>query len=400
MLRILPPLLIEGNYKASGWKPLLLMYMQNEQLEILGTLAGGVAHDLNNILTSVLGHISLLREAIATSNNDAQQDSLNSIEDGTKKAASVIRQILSFTRGGSDTEDKTIKLNQVLTDCLSLLNVAVPKNISIELLNPSDDIYIFANEGKISQLVLNLAINARDALDKGGQIKIKLDLVDIKNWDIPEGLYGRITVSDNGVGISQDVLQNIWVPFFTTKIERGTGLGLYNVKSIVESYKGKVTVDSQEGQGTTFTVFLPVITDAAANSIVKKEVSPVKIKQGDGKKILVVEDEEIVRTVLQKSLEHLGYSTDIARDGFEAITLFQENPKNYSLVILDMMMPKMSGDELFYKLREIDNSIPVLIASGYSSEGRAQALVKDGACGFIQKPFGIEELAETIQKIM
>ena len=196
------------------------------------------------------------------------------------------------------------------------------------------------------------------------------------------------------------MLERIFEPFFTTKDQRGTGLGLATVHSIVKAHRGGIRVDSKVGQGTLFEVFLPLSSgDDAELSEQADEQQEGELPTGS-ECILVVDDEESVRTVMQRSLEHLGYDVVIAENGSDALQSFRSETSKFSLVIIDMIMPEMPGDELFYKLKEVNASIPVLIASGYSSDGRTRACLNDGALGFIQKPFAVEELAFEVRRCL
>jgi signal transduction histidine kinase/CheY-like chemotaxis protein len=342
------------------------------QLALLGHLSGGVAHDLNNILTGVLGHLSLLRGALSE-----EHPSLVAAEEGARRACSTAQQVLEFVRGQGASQE-VVDLKQVIERLTGLLEVSLPKNITLKTsLGPA---CVVVNEGELSQAIINLALNARDAMPVGGELFIHCEERD-----------GRavVIVRDTGTGIPDEVVPKLFEPFFTTK-ESGTGLGLSNVRRAVERNGGEISFSTSPNRGTEFRISLPL--SQLGPSARKEEISSTQ----EGERVLVVEDEETVRIVMQRSLEQLGYQVDAAASGNEALQEFQLKP--YDLVVLDIMMPEMPGDELFKKLRAIDPEIPVLIASGYSSDSRTKKMLQAGRCGYIQKPFGVEDLAAEVRR--
>lgn len=370
---------------------------RQQRLESLGSLAGGIAHDLNNVLTGVLGHVSYLRLSLPP--RGIHSESLVAIEDGARRAASMTHQILEFARG-TGSEQRGVNLSLVVSAGVNLLRAALPKNVELEVHGSEVDITVFGDESQLSQLVMNLAVNARDALPLGGTIVLTLDLVELDGVDkaLVPGTYAKLEIQDNGIGIPDDIKDRIFEPFFTTKTEGGTGLGLSTVFAIVQRHCGLIEVESKEGAGTIFRVLLPVYT--STESLAKPE-SPAESNLPTGsERILVVDDEESVRLVIQRSLEHLGYRVDIAASGVEALQRYSEKKTEYKLIILDMMMPQMPGDELFGKLRTLDPQVPVLIASGYSSDHRTKAILDAGGRGFIKKPFAVEELAREVRRCL
>ncbi len=356
----------------------------SRQLSLLGHLTGGVAHDLNNTLTGVLGHLSLLRQTLGP---DAMNPSLIAAEDGARKACATAHQILEFVRGG-ERHRETVDLGEIVRKVTRLLGISFQKNIVIH--TELENVPIFGNESEISQLLINLAINARDAMPSGGKLSIALR----KLPDLIDGVeHAVLSVSDTGQGIPEEVRSRVFEPFFTTKRGgKGTGLGLSNVKKSVESLGGSVRFDSAVGSGTTFEVQFPL----SSTQPLQREQIAVAISEAE--QILIAEDEETVRIVMQRSLEHLGYTVQIACNGREAIEVFNRSPDLFDLVILDVMMPEMPGDELFFKLREIRPDIPILIASGYASDLRTRKMLDAGCCGYIHKPFGVEDLASEVRR--
>lgn len=374
---------------------------QGEQLKSLGAIAGGVAHDLNNILTGILGHVSYLRLALPP--HGVHSESLVAIEDGARRAAEMTQKIVDFVRC-QESPMQRMSLRRVVAQAVSLIQPALSKAISLEFVGPEHDGYILGEESQISRLVMNLVINARDAILNGGEIKIRLQSVTVnleedEDFELPleSKKFERLSVSDNGVGIPESVREKIFEPFFTTKNQGGTGLGLATVFQIVQAHAGFINVSSKEGKGTTFEVYFPATAAEANDTLIEQRSARAEVPKGT-ERILVVDDEEAVRMVIQRSLEHLGFSVDVAEGGAEAIERYQVQA--YDLVILDMMMPVMAGDEVFERLKKIDPRVKVLIASGYSSDSRARAVFEKGGAGFLQKPFAVEDLAREVRRCL
>lgn len=371
------------------------------KLESLGSLAGGIAHDLNNILTGILGHVSFLR--LSLPQEGSHLDSLVAIEDGARRAAAMTNQILGFAREGQ-IESRPVNLSLVVAAGVNLLRGALPKNIQLNVIQGESDIFVDGDESRLTQLFMNLAVNARDAVPNGGTINIRLERVQmpggVPKVNLPGGTYAKLSIEDNGMGMPPDIKARIFEPFFTTKNNQGTGIGLATVASIVKAHGGGIYVQSEVGCGTCFEVFLAASAPEQAFETDEDEETAASELPLGNERVLVVDDEEVVRTVIQRSLEHLGYRVDVAKDGADAISRFRHDSKGYALVILDMMMPKMAGDEVFSRLKEIDSGVRVLLVSGYTSEGRAESVLGSGGFGFIQKPFSVEELAREVRRCL
>ena len=377
---------------------------RHRKIEILGTLAGEIAHDLNNILTGILGHVSFLK--LLLSDTGSHVDSLQAIEDSSRKSAKMTQQILEFARGET-IEHEVVDVHKVIDDAVSLFKTTLPSNITLKVVTSEGQVFVSGNETQLSQLVMNLTVNARDAVPNGGSIEIRLDSVKLDrpliavSQQLSPGFYARIAIVDSGMGMSEEVRQRIFEPFYTTKAKRGTGLGLAIVFSAVRAHQGLIRVESEVGHGARFEVYIPL------SGVKEKDRSGVRSESGTtsngnkvergSERILVIDDEETVRIVVQRSLEHLGYHVDAACNGREALEYFGDKLDNYDLIILDMMMPFMSGDEVFFRLKEIKSDIAVLIASGYASDVRTKEVLNAGAKGFIQKPFAVEELAAEVR---
>lgn len=372
---------------------------QQEKLETLGVLAGSVAHDLNNVLTGVLGHVSFLRLSMADGRSIT--DSVYAVEDGARRAASITQKILDFARG-EESAFCPLSLEDLASSSLRFLRTSIPENIKLTLDVRERDVFVLGDRNQLEQVFMNLTLNARDALPKGGEIIVCVDCVAITPENaLPElslepGFHAVVQVRDTGHGIPPEVIAKIFDPFFTTKAKGGTGLGLAIVSSIVKVHGGKIHVESLPDQGTTFSIFIPRCHGGA-----KAASSHTQSTLPEGhERILVVDDEEAVRTIVQRSLEHLGYEVVVARNGIEALESFAVDPGSFKLVIIDMIMPNMAGDELFEQLRTIHEEVPVLIASGYSSDKRTRSILERGGLGFIQKPFAVEELAREVRRCL
>ena len=378
-------------------------HFQKSRYEALGVLSSGVAHDLNNILTAVLGHVSFLKMS------ESDPDSLKAIEDGARKAAALSMQILDYAKG-RNLEVKEVDLIELCSSAINLIQATISDKSKIEFIKPKSDIFVLGEKSQLSQLLLNLLVNAREAFkNEQGLVQVSLSSKQVNEpqivnkQELAPGLYASLIVRDNGIGMKPETISRIFEPFFSSKKRKknssgGTGIGMATVASIISSHRGAILVESEFGIGSSFEVLLPLVSKE--EQVNKKKIAPSSAsKQAvvKGKeRILIVDDEQTVRIVMEKSLEHLGYVVVVAEDGLEALSIFEKD-QDFDLVILDMIMPNLSGDELFYKLREIRSDLKILIASGYSSDARTSAILNDGAVGFIQKPFAVEELSAEVR---
>ncbi len=367
-----------------------------QRLETLGMLAGGVAHDFNNILTGILGHVSYLKTVLPKSGPHVE--SLSAIEDGARKSSAITQQILNFSRFDPSDEASRIDLGQIIKRTASLLRGAISVQYQFEYSVPDEPVWINAVEGKLTQIIANLAINARDAIEINGKIEIKLSVDNSKKAIdklLVNGKEGVVVLSvvDNGCGMTEETQKRIFEPFFSTKKGKGTGLGLATVAAIVQEYGGYITVSSERNVGTNISICLPQDNSESDSEENKEEM---RLPRGD-EKILVIDDEFPVRSVVALSLEHLGYTVVSAASGIEGLELYIANPKDFSLVILDVLMPKMSGDEVFFQMKKINPDVKVLLMSGYTSEDTIKKVLDGGGKDFIQKPFTIQDLAVKVR---
>ena len=373
----------------------------NQRLETLGLLAGGVAHDFNNILTGMLGHVAYLRHVLPQQGDHLE--SLAAIEEGALRASSLTQQILKFSKIDAHETTSKVDVSEVISRVLTLLKSAIPSSVSVEWSNPKSGPAVIASEAQLSQVVINLIVNARDAIKGKGTVSISLidsyppeRTTALFGDEPPAPAYGAIVVKDSGEGMDEEVMAKLFEPYFTTKRERGTGLGLFTVNAIVNQLGGAIEVESARGLGTEFRIVLPVVLDEQPADAPGPAASQGPAR-GNGERILVVDDEYAVRNVLGLSLTHLGYSVETAASGLEALEKFSSDGPPFQLVILDLLMPGLSGEEVFMRLKELHKDVRVLVVSGFSSEGVVDRILEVGGRDFIQKPFSIEVLARKVR---
>jgi PAS domain S-box-containing protein len=377
---------------------LQVQFFHAQKMEALGTLAGGIAHDFNNLLGGILGYVSLLQMGKDEDSQDFKR--LQKIEHQVNSATSLTRQLLGFARGGT-YETRPRDINLIVQSAMELFG-RTKQELEVVLDLEEDACYADCDRGQIEQVLLNLFVNAAQAMPGGGVLTVATrvryhDASITSPCGLAPGWFTELEIRDTGVGMDQATLDRIFEPFFTTrKLGGGTGLGLASVYGIVRNHHGMIRVESQPGAGATFTVSLPLAKLPAA----EPGQAPSRVLRSGGGGILIVDDQEIIRSVGQEMLERLGYEVHAAESGPEGLALFEANPGRIDLVILDMIMPGMSGSETFRRLRELDPRIPVLLASGYSLEGEVAALLASGCNGFIQKPFNASQLSGKIAEIL
>ncbi len=367
------------------------------KMEAIGTLAGGIAHDFNNLLMGIQGYASLA--LLSINQNDPIYEKLKRIEQQVQSGADLTRQLLGFARGGR-YEVKPADINDVIQKTSSMF-ARTKKEITIHMKYEKNLSPVEVDLGQMEQVFMNLYVNAWQAMPGGGNIYLETENVFLNDeqalsYSVKPGKYVKITVTDTGTGMDEKTRKRIFDPFFTTKeMGRGTGLGLATVYGIIKGHKGMINVYSEPSHGTTFTIYLP----ASEKEVVKKETATGKIARGT-ETILLVDDEKMVLEVSKELLESLGYRVYAVGSGQEAIDLFMGKRSEIDLVILDMIMPGISGGETFDRLREINPGIKVLLSSGYSLNGEAQTIMDRGCKGFIQKPFQIEKLSQKVREML
>ncbi len=381
-------------------KKLYEQLVRSQKMEAIGTLAGGIAHDFNNILTGIMGYSDILLNMVKE--GDPFYKPVKIINDAANRGANIVKKILTITKK-ERLEKISTNINQIIRESLDIIERSFPKNIEI-ILNLDENLPItMLDPSQISQVIMNLSINAKDAMPNGGKLIIKTSTVGSENG-VSNGIksdcdakFIKLSISDTGVGMDRDIQKKIFDPFFTTKeTGKGSGLGLYIAHSIINNHGGYINLYSEPNIGTTFNIYIPIVK---SNEI--PQASQTDDLKGQGT-ILVIDDEENVRELCIDLLTPLGYKVLLAKDGFEGIRIFRENKEEISLVILDMIMPKMGGYDVFQSLRNIRQDVPILISSGYSDSGYAgiENLLKEGACGFVQKPFSRQSIGLAIKKIL
>jgi two-component system cell cycle sensor histidine kinase/response regulator CckA len=367
-------------------------------------LSGAVAHDFNNVLTGILGHATYLRAVLA--DNTQVAESLQAIEDGIKKGAAITAQVLQFSKVDVDDKNVQVSLRDVITKTLTLLRKAIPTRLTISTHYDVEDVSVLSSEGQLAQVLVNLVMNARDAIEDKGQLEISLaverelqTLKEVLKTEEPAcPCYAVLSVRDTGTGIEEALLQKIFEPFFTTKQDKGTGLGLYTIAEICKKLGGAIGVRSKVGAGTVVNVYLP-----AQNVSEQQEVSaaaPLETIARGTERILIVDDEMPIRNVLSVSLQHLGYKVTIAASALEALREIQKGGLSFDLIITDMLMPGMSGEEFFFEVRKEYPDAKFLVISGFSAQGSVERMLEAGARGFLPKPFTIEELSTFVRRCL
>ena len=378
-------------------KQLERQLQQAKKMEAIGTLAGGIAHDFNNILMGIMGYTSLLLSK--TDARDPHRSKLENIQQHVTSGSNLTKQLLGFARGGTYNVSP-VDINALLEKTSNMFG-RTNREVSIRRSYQGDLWTAEVDEGQIEQVLLNLYVNAKQAMPDGGDLLITtgntaIDEQDSLQFGSGARRYVKIEIRDTGIGMDEEIQQRIFEPFFTTKeMGVGTGLGLASAYGIIKNHGGTITVSSKKGQGTAFTIFLP----ASEKPATAKQEQSGEIMKGSGT-ILLVDDDIAMIDVGAEILATLGYSAITARSGKEALKMYAQNQDCIDAVIVDLIMPKMSGGELYDKLKAFDPQVKVLLSSGYSIDGEATRIIQRGCNGFIQKPFGLKELSQKIGEIL
>lgn len=370
-----------------------------QRMESIGTLAGGIAHDLNNILSPIIMGIDMMQL------NQVDEETgrwLAIMKENAERGADLVKQVLTFARG-MDGERISVQLKHIVKDLVGVLKETLPKSIAVKYDVETELWTISADPTQIHQVLMNVCINARDAMPSGGTLTIKAKNVSIDenyarmNIDAEPGNYARLTVADTGTGMTRDVLQWIFDPFFTTKeIGKGTGLGLATTLTIVKSHGGFINVYSEPSKGTRFSIYLPSAEAGKEMEIEPKNVLP----RGHGELVLVADDEINIRSVTEATLTKFGYRTITAIDGTDALAVYSQQKKKIAAVLTDMAMPYMGGTALIRALRKIDPKIKIIAMSGLMSEGQTAELTNLNVNAVLSKPFTAETLLTTLASIL
>ncbi len=375
--------------------------IQSQKMEAVGTLAGGIAHDFNNLLGGILGYASFAKTKIAQ--NSPVFGYLDTIEKSATRASELTRQLLGFARRGKFAVEK-IDCNDVIRETVKLLERSFDKRIQIRTDLSSNPAIIDADSGQVEQTLLNLCVNARDAMPDGGSITIRTQIVDVNDDYVrthlgsQERKYVQISVEDSGVGMDEETQKHIFEPFFTTKEKgKGTGLGLSMVYGIVRNHEGFINIYSEIGHGSVFHLYFPYNTGDVQQKSVENQTTD--FKEGN-EVILLVDDEEVIRDLTREVLESQGYQVLVAKDGDDAIKIFNDCHDRIDAVVLDMVMPQKGGLETYRVLKKIKPNVKVLLSSGYSQEGNAQDILDEGVLDFVQKPYNINQFSKTVRRIL
>lgn len=375
--------------------------MQTQKVQSIGTLAGGIAHDFNNILGIILAFNSILEKSKANEENILK--STTAIAQAVSRGTTLVRQILTFARQ-TGVAVKPMRVSDLIYELVAMLNETFPEVIEFQTSVEKNIPIINADQTQLHQVLLNLCVNARDAMPKGGIIGIEVKTVAsetlIQQFSKAEKCrYISIRVSDTGVGMDESTKSCIFDPFFTTKEKgKGTGLGLSVVYGVIQEHHGFISIDSKVGEGTTFYLYLPVPQEE--KNIRDGEIVKPEAMQRGSETILFVEDEELLREIVQSTLESMGYKVIVAANGKEAVEIFKKHFKSIALVLTDMGLPKLLGTDVFVMLKEINPDVKVIFASGFMSLETKSELLREGAKGFILKPYNLNEVLQIVREVL
>ena len=375
-------------------------FLRAQRMESIGTLAGGIAHDLNNVLSPILMAIQVLRMK-ATDEESRQWFEI--LRANAERGGQMVKQVLSFARG-VEGERVTLQPKHLIKDIVKILQETFPKSISIKYLIAENLWVVSADATQLHQVLMNLAVNARDAMPQGGTLTIRAENVEVDDnyaqmhLEAKPGNFVMITVADTGVGMSQEIVSRIFEPFFTTKeIGKGTGLGLSTALTIVRSHGGFTNVHSEPGNGAQFSVYLPALNMGEEAEVGQKGSA---LPTGHGELILVVDDEEPIRQITKGTLEAFGYKVLVASDGTEAVALYAQHKDEIKVVLTDMMMPFMDGVATIRALQKMNPNVRVIAASGLAQNEKAAEAAGVGVKVFLPKPYSAERLLTSLAAIL
>lgn len=389
---------------TSETKRLEMQFVQAQKMQAVGQLAGGVAHDFNNLLTAIIGFCDLL--LMRHKPGDQSFADLIQIKQNANRAADLIRQLLAFSRRQT-MHPKDLDVTEVLSDLSNLIRRLIGEKIKLKMSHGKNLGFIRADQGQFEQVVINMAVNARDAMTKGGSLNIKTegimaeDVAKLGHPELEERNYVRVTISDTGMGIPKENLDKVFEPFFTTKdVGKGTGLGLSTAYGIVNQTGGNVFVTSKQGEGARFDIFLPALDEdevAQTQKKVERETAPKDLTGTEV--ILFVEDEDPVRTFVSRALQNKGYKVLEADSGEAALEVLEKYHGHLDLLISDVVMPSMDGPTLAQKVMEVFPDIKIILISGYAEAGFHKGLARE-RFSFIPKPFSLQTLAEKVRTVL
>ncbi len=395
--------LIGGRKRAAEEKKKLEEQLfQSQKMEAIGALAGGVAHDFNNLLTAILGFSELTLASLG--DNEPVRKDIEEVQAAARRAASLTHQLLAFSRR-EVLQPKTLSLNTLVTDMENMLRRLIGEDIELVAILEPELKSIKADPGQFEQVIMNLVVNAKDAMPAGGKITIKTENITINEEycrsypDAREGTFVSLVVEDTGSGIDKEVIPHIFEPFFTTKgTSEGTGLGLSVTYGIVRQHEGWINVYSEPGQGTTFRVYLPV---APADAVEEASAHvPLEKFRGNGERILVVEDEDEIRKFATRVLAENGYVGFEATGARKALDIFTSEKGEFHLVFIDVVLRDKNGLELADQLRSVKRRVPILMTSGYTDQKVHWPVIEERGFKFLQKPYSVADLLKAIKETM
>jgi len=393
--------LLESFFDITEKKKLEAQLQQAQKMEAIGTLAGGIAHDFNNMLQAISGYTQIL--LMGKKASDPDYEKLEAIEKSAQRASDLTKRLLIFSRK-VESKLRPVGLNQEIEQVSKMLERTIPKMINIELHLAENLKIINADPAQIEQIMMNLGVNARDAMPDGGRLIFETENVILDeqyckiHLGARPGKYVKLSISDTGHGMDREILSHIFEPFYTTKeTGKGTGLGLAMVYGIVKNHGGYIMCYSEPGEGTTFKIYFPIIEKEIKTMESKEEKVPIK---GGSETILLVDDEEAIRELGEDIFTRFGYTVLMASDGESALEIYSEKKEEINLVILDIIMPGIGGRRCLEKLLKMNPRVKVIIASGYSINGPTKEVLEAGAKGFISKPYDMRGMLKTVRKIL
>jgi signal transduction histidine kinase/CheY-like chemotaxis protein len=395
-----PRSVLSINTDVTDKKKLEGQFLRAQRMESIGTLAGGIAHDLNNVLGPIIMAVDLFRLKMT---DPRDLELLETVSVSAHRGVEMVKQVLSFARG-IEGQRALIRPAQLLKEIQRIVRDTFPKSITVHVAVPDETWHLLGDPTQLHQVLLNLCVNARDAMPQGGKLQLSASNVEIDpqfaamHSDAEPGSYVALEVVDNGVGIEPDIEGKIFEPFFTTKaVGAGTGLGLSTTLAITRSHGGFITVESALGKGTKFRVYLPadIMTDEASGDEIHGD-----LPKGNGECVLIIDDEASVRSITSQTLEAFGYRVMLAADGAEGVATYAQHVRDIAVVLTDMMMPVMDGAATIRALTRLNPAVKIIAASGLTSKAAEAEAAGDGVAVFLPKPYTASALLTALREIL
>ena len=374
---------------------------QAQKMEAIGQLAGGIAHDFNNMLGAISGYAEMIKRKFAE-DNPTLQKYVNRVLDAAVRSADLTSKLLAFARKGK-YEIVVVDIHETIREVLNLLEHITGTRIKVYMNFNANPATIMGDNSQLQNAILNIVVNSLDAMPYGGELEFTTDIVNLdetfvnsRAYKIIPGNYLKLSIADKGTGMDDEIKRRVFEPFFTTKeTGKGTGLGLSGTYGIIKNHDGYIEIESEKGKGTTFFIYLPFV-EKPTNKI---NAIPEMLQKGSGK-ILIIDDEELIRDITRDIVSEFGYSAILCSNGKEAVEYYGTHYKEIDLVFLDIILPEISGLECFKQLKKINPAIKVIVSSGHTEHDEADRIIKEGALGFIRKPFDINSLYKMINKAL